>query len=145
MPIQRCEEQFRVTLLRTGLIAVIVGAVIAISTHRLSRWPAMTLLALWPALGGHYVEVAYRNWIYPRLSDSRMIQIGVRILVWFIGGLLLAAAMTLTATAMGFTLMRLSPWGPTWWLGGVGFIVLELVVHLFLQVAGRGSAYDGRR
>jgi hypothetical protein len=38
------------------------------------------------------------------------------------------------------------PWDrwPAWWLGGVGFVGLELLVHLVMQMLGRASFYNGR-
>jgi hypothetical protein len=33
---------------------------------------------------------------------------------------------------------------PAWWVAGVAFIGLELVVHLLMHSRGRGSFYNGR-
>jgi hypothetical protein len=59
---QPYQEPLRTTLLRTGIIALVVGAVLARSWGGVARWPAATLLALWPALGGHLVELWFLNW-----------------------------------------------------------------------------------
>jgi hypothetical protein len=65
----------------------------------------------------------------------------MRVLVWFIGGSVLAVGMSLTAMALaGF---RPGQWR-AWWVGGVGFVGIELVVHLVLQLRGRGSFYNER-
>ena len=34
--------------------------------------------------------------------------------------------------------------GMPWWIGGVGFVVLELFVHLFMRLRAIPSFYDGR-
>ena len=55
---QPYREPLRTTLLRTGGIAVIIGA--ALAARRGGGWPAWpiaTLIALWPTLGGHVVEL----------------------------------------------------------------------------------------
>jgi hypothetical protein len=46
--------------------------------------------------------------------------------------------------ALGLRPMRWGAWGSAWWVGGVAFIGIELVVHLALQVRGRPSFYNGR-
>ncbi len=140
---QPYREAFHTTLLRTGAIAIIIGAAIARpwASGGLARWSGATLIALWPALGGHFVELFFLNVLRPRIPAARAVQILARILVWFIGGALLARAMAWTATLLAGP--RPAPW-LVWWLGGLGFIGIELVVHLFLQIRGRASFYNGR-
>jgi len=80
----------------------------------LARWPIATLLVLWPSLGGHWVEVWFLNWLRPRLSVARGVQVAARVGVWFVGGIGLAICMGLTAMAIGgFRLAqaRLVAWG----------------------------------
>jgi hypothetical protein len=144
--LQPYREPFRVTLLRTGAIAVIVGGVAAGSRGALSRWPMMGLLALWPALGGHFVELWFLNWVRPCLSRLGSVQAAARLSAWFVGGAGLMLGMSLTAMAMGW---RVAEWGA--WpalrlagIGGIGLICIELVVHLVLQLRGRPSFFNGR-
>src|SRR5438552_2402447 len=92
-PWQPCREPLRTTLLRTGLIALAIGAILALPRGGLARWPAATLIALWPALGGHFVELLFLNVLCPRLSASRGVQVVARLIVWFAGGILLLLAM----------------------------------------------------
>ena len=133
------------TLVRTGTIALVVGAVLSYWRGGLTRWPIITLLVLWPSFGGHWVEVWFLNWLRPRLSAARAVQVAARVAVWFVGGVGLALGMGLTAMALGeFRTAKWSPWGPAWWLGGVAFIGIELVTHLVLQLRGRPSFYNGR-
>jgi hypothetical protein len=142
---QPYREPLRVTLVRTGTIALVVGAVLARCWRGggLARWPMATLLALWPALGGHWVELWFLNWLRPRLSDARAVQVAARIGVWFVGGTVPALGMWLSAMALGG--FQPARW-PAWWLGGlagVAFIGIELVVHLVLQLRGRPNFYNG--
>ena len=134
-------EPLRVTLARTITIALVVGAVLARSRGGLSRWPSATLLALWPALGGHWVEIFFLNYLRPRLPAARGVQTGVRVAVWFVGGIGLAFGMRLTALALGA--FRPMHW-PAWWIAGLGFISIELIAHLILQLRGRPCFYNGR-
>jgi hypothetical protein len=136
-------EPLRVTLMRTGTIALVVGAVLAQRSGGVARWPMATLLVLWPTLGGHFVEIWFLNWFRPRISNARAVQIATRVLVWFIGGTGLALGMALTAMALrGFRPAH--AWASAWRLGGLGFIAVELTAHLFLQLRGRPSFYNGR-
>jgi hypothetical protein len=128
-------------MLRTGMIAIVAGAVLAELWGGLARWPVATLLALWPSFGGHWVEVWFLNWLRPRLSIARGLHVAARIGVWFVGGTGLAIGMGLTAMALGG--FRPAHW-PAWWLGGLAFIGIELVTHLVLQLRGRPSFYNGR-
>jgi len=140
-PWQPHREPLAATLIRNGLIALIVGAVLAQRWGGLAHWPMAALLVLWPSLGGHWVEVWFLNWLRPRLPSTRAVQVCARIGVWFVGGIVLATGMSLTATVLaGF---RPAQW-PAWWLAGLGFIVIELVAHLVLQLRGQPSFYNGR-
>lgn len=121
------------------MIAIVAGAVVARFWGGLARWPIATLLVLWPSFGGHWVEIWFLNWLRPRISNRRTSQIVARVLVWFVGGTALAVGMALTAMALaGFR-----RW-PAWWIGGLGFIGIELAVHVVLQLRGRPSFYNGR-
>jgi hypothetical protein len=151
---QPYRERVRTTLLRTGTIALVVGALLARPWREggLARWPMATLLALWPSLGGHFVEIWFLNWLRPRLPAARAVQVLSRIAVWFVGGVVLTLGMGLTAMVLGFGPGQRFAWGShgssTWstvlLIGGLGFIVIELVVHLALQLRGCSSFYNGR-
>jgi hypothetical protein len=140
-PWQPYREPLRNTLLRSTIIALVAGAVFARLSGGRVRWPLATLLVLWLSFGGHWVELWYLNWLRPRISIARYVQILARVGTWFVGGTALALGMVLTARALaGF---RPARW-PAWWLGGCVFIVVELVAHLALQLRGRPSLYNGR-
>src|SRR5262245_37713771 len=138
---QPYREPARSTLLRTGIIAIAIGAVLARFGGGLHRWPMATVLALWPALGGHFVELWFLNWLRPRLPTSRAVQAAMRVAVWFVGGIVLGVGMGLTAAALSGagSLHWLA-----WWLAGIAFIGIELVTHLVLQLSGRPSFFNGR-
>ena len=134
-------EPIASTLKRTVTIALVVGAVLAWRYGGIARWPAATLLVLWPSLGGHWVELLFLNGLRPRLPGAPWAQVAMRFAVWFVGGVLLATGMWLTARTLGgFAVAR---W-PAWWVGGLAFIVVELVAHIALQMRGRPSFYNGR-
>ncbi len=138
---QPYREPLYVTLLRTGIIAIAGGAVLARFWGGLARWPMATLLVLWPSLGATGLEVWFLNWLRPRLSTARGVQVAARVVVWFLGGTGLALGMGLTAMVLaGF---RPEHWA-AWWLGGIAFIGIELVAHLMLQLRGRPSFYNER-
>jgi hypothetical protein len=129
------------TLRRTVSIAVVVGLGVAVATHRLGAWPLATLLALWFSLGGHYVEVGFLTRVRPRLSRRRSVEVLARLLAWFVGGVTLAWGMALTVRLLFGG--RWSPF-PAWYWGGVAFVGVELVVHLWLELRRRPSFYNGR-
>jgi hypothetical protein len=141
-PWQPYQEPLRTTLARTVTIALVVGLALALTWGRgLARWPLTTLLVLWPSFGGHWLELWYLNWLRPRLSRARAVQVGARVGVWFVGGVGFAVGMALTAMVLaGFGPAR---W-PAWWIGGLAFIGVELVAQLALQLRGRPSFYNGR-
>jgi hypothetical protein len=139
--LQPHREPIRTTFIRTGTIALVVGGVLAGFWGGLARWPLATLLVLWMSLGGHWLEVAFLNWLRPRISPARAVRVGARVGTWFVGGVVLALAMELTAMALGG--LRPEQW-PAWWIGGLAFIGLELVAHLVLQLRGRPSFFNGR-
>ena len=138
---QPYREPLRITILRTSTIAIVVGAVLARFWHGLDHWPIATILVFWPSFGGHWVEVWFLNWLRPRLSEERAVQVAARVAVWFVGGAGLAIGMGLTAMELaGFGRVH---W-PAWWLGGLAFIGIELVAHLALQLSGLPSFFNGR-
>lgn len=128
-------------MIRTCMIAIVGGALLSQFLGGLARWPITTLLMLWPSFGGHWVEVWFLNWLRPRLSTARSLQIASRVAVWFIGGTGLFVGMGLTAR--GLVAFRHVHW-PVWWVGGLAFIGIELVAHLALQLQRRPSFYNGR-
>jgi hypothetical protein len=140
-PWQPYREPLRRTLVRAGTIALVVGAVLARRWGGPGRWPLATLLALWFSFGGHWVELWFLNWLRPHLSVARGVQVGARIGVWFVGGTGLGLGMALTAMVLAG--LRPARW-PAWWLGGLALIGVELVAHLFLQLRGRPSFFNGR-
>lgn len=96
---------------------------------------------LWPTLGGHWVELWFLNWLRPRLADARALHVAARLGVWFVGGIVLAMGMYVTAvTLSGAAPVR----RPSWWVSGLAFIGIELVAQLFLQLRGQPSFYNGR-
>jgi len=134
-------EPLRSTLARTVTIALVVGAVLARSSGGLARWPLATVMVLWPSFGGHWVELWFLDWLRPRLPGARAAQVGARVAVWYVGGTGLALGMALDRDGAGRAPAQ--RW-PAWWLGGLGFIGVELVAHLALRLLGRPSFYDGR-
>ena len=139
---QPYREPLRATLARTITIALIIGALVARWWGGgLRGWPLATLLMLWPSFGGHWIELWFLNSLRPRLSSTRAIQVGARLVVWFVGGIVLALGMAVTAALVG----RFQParW-PAWWLAGLAFIGLELIIQFAIQLRGRPSFYNGR-
>jgi hypothetical protein len=140
-PWQPYREPLRTTLLRTGTIALVIGGLLASRRGGWSAWPGATLLALWPALGGHFVELWFLNGLRPRLPAGRGVQAAARVAVWFVAGVVLALAMAATAAAL--ELGQLTALWRFWWLAGVAFIGIELVAHLVLQWRRCPSFYNG--
>jgi hypothetical protein len=137
-------EPLRATVIRNVLIAIVASVVVVATSSRSAhpiRWPIAFILMLWPTFGGHWLELWYLDWLRPRLPTSDSTQRLARLGTWFIGGCLLGVGVALTARALdGSPFAR---W-PAWWVGGVGFIVIELVAHGGLQARGQPSFYDAR-
>jgi len=133
-------EPLRKTLLRTVLIAVLAGAVIALLSREWSRWPVDALLAFWITFGGHWVEVWFLQGVRPRIPAAGSVQRIARLAVWFVGGSILGFGMMLTARAFGIG----ANWS-AWWKLGVLFIGVELIVHLFLLLRGQSGFFRDRR
>ena len=138
---QPYREPLRVTLTRTFTIAVLAGAVAAPWFGGLRRWPAVTLLMLWPSFGGHWIDLLFLNALRPRLPRAGVVQAIARFTVWFLGGILLALGLRLTA---GGLLAHARLVWLTWATAGVGFVVIELIAHGALHLRGRPSFYNGR-
>ena len=137
-------EPLRSTLVRTILIAIVAGTVLAAWSARSAqpiRWPVAVLLVLWVSFGGHWLELWFLNWLRPRLPVAPAVQRLARLGTWFLGGCGLGVGMLLTARALGE--MRLTH-RPAWWVAGVVFIGVELVAHTVLQARGRPSFFSGR-
>jgi hypothetical protein len=133
-------EPWRATALRTGTIALAIGLGVGLYQRRLAAVPLTTLIALWFSLGGHFVELLMRNHLRVRIGGPAFVQAVARLLYWFAGGSVLYAGALATRAI-------LTGWPPVawpWWTGGIAFIALELLVHLFLHARGLPSFYDGR-
>src|SRR5256885_11650784 len=95
---QLYREPLRVTLVRNGIIALVLGVLLAqLLGWSPARWPVSILLMLWPSFGGHWVELWFLNWLRPRLADQRAAQVAARVATWFVGGVALGAGVWLTA------------------------------------------------
>jgi hypothetical protein len=140
-PWQPFREPLRATLTRTITIALVVGAAIALSWGGLRRWPLATLLVLWPSFGGHWVDLWFLNRLRPRLPVARGVQVVARIAVWFVGGAGLGLGVALTAAFVAG--LQPAQWA-AWWLAGIVFVGVELIAHMFLQLRGLPSFYNGR-
>lgn len=139
---QPYSEPLRKTLLRNGVLALILGIAYATFAWGYARrWPPAFLMMLWPTLGGHAVEAVFLNVIRPRIPSARAIQAIVRAAFWFVGGVGIGRAMLRTVLFM--TNFRPAHWLP-WWQAGLGFIGLELIVHTILALRKRGNFFDGR-
>ena len=134
------QEPLRRTLVRNVALAAGVGVVFALQRHRLALLLPIAALALWFSLGGHYVELAFLTGLRARFSQARLPQAGLRLLVWFAGGVVLYVLMAASA--------RIFPLEPPplrmWWYGGLLLIGVELAVHGLLAVRGRPNFYSGR-
>jgi fatty acid desaturase len=137
---QRHREPLRVTLTRTLSVAILAGAIVAPWTGGLRRWPVLAVLMLWPAFGGHWVDLLFLNWLRPRLPAARQIQRAARIALWFLGGIVLALGAWLTAMLL---LARPNVTWLTWPMAGTVFVALELIAHAALHLRGRASFYNG--
>ena len=133
-------EPLRTTVLRTGSLALAIGLGAGLFQRRFAAVPLFTLLALWFTLGGHYVELLFRNGLGPRLVGSTERRALVRLPYWFVGGSVLYALAL--ATRRILTGQGLVPW--PWWTGGALFVAVELVIHLLLRARQQPSFYDGR-
>jgi hypothetical protein len=134
-------EPISATITRTGLIAIGIGLAAGISCQSPRIFLATCLGALWFSFVGHWVEMLWLEFIRVRIPRDRRIQFCARILFWFVWGALLSFPLVATANLVaGQTLRQYNPL-----IGGLGFVIIELVVHaLLLARAGRPSVYDGR-
>jgi len=133
------EEPAVLAILRNLTLASLVGVVFSLARRAPFLAPPITLLALWPTLGGHFVELAFLYGLRPRLPRARVAQIQARLLWWLAGGAVLGSAVIATAQLLPVTA---PPWR-WWWLGAPGFVALELAVHASLGLLGRPNFYRG--
>jgi hypothetical protein len=132
-------EPFWRLFARNLVIAAVVAGAITVR-HEFRAFLPVVALALWPAQGGHYVEMAFGNFVRPRISSGRFTQTVVRLLVWFVGGVLLYLCMCATSRVLPIRALPLR----LWWFGGFLFIGLELAVHAYLALRRLPNFYNGR-
>jgi hypothetical protein len=133
------DEPLRRTLARTFTIAAVVGVVSSLIAHRPAAAPFVALLALWPSLGGHFVEIAFLNGVRSRLPHTRLVQVPSRIVWWLAGGVALGSAVMFTSELLPVSTPSLR----TWWMGAPIFVCVELVAHTGLALRGRPNFYRG--
>jgi len=134
-------EPLHITLVRTGLIGLVLGLVAARVQSQPAAWPQWTAFALWFSFGGHWVELFFLNWFRPRLASARWAQVTGRLFTWLVGGALLMVGARVTVLSLSAQSLRLPPW----WLGGPVFVGLELLVHALPALRGRPNFYNGLR
>jgi hypothetical protein len=133
-------EPWRTTAIRTGTLAVVAGVGAGLYTRQLAVVPITTLLALWFTLGGHMFEVLFLNRVRPNLNGRSTVLVMFRVAYWFVAGVALFQGALLTRTL----LIRGSAAPFAWWVAGVGFIGVELLVHLGNRARSRPSLFNGR-
>jgi len=138
---QPYREPLRVTVLRTGVLGVALGAAVAFVQGRPASWALGTAFALWFTFGGHWVEILFLNWLRPRLSAARAVQVTGRVAMWIVGGTLLMVGARMTVSSLSAYALRLPPW----WLGGPVLLGIELFVHALIQLRGQPNFYNGAR
>ena len=138
---QSYHEPLHVTLVRTGLVGLVLGLIVARLQSQRASWPQWTAFALWFSFGGHWVELFFLNWLRPRLASARWVQVTGRLFTWLVGGTLLIVGARITAASFSGQSLRL----PAWWLGGPLFLCLELLVHALPQLRGQPNFYNGLR
>jgi hypothetical protein len=135
----RVDEPIRRTLARNLAIAFLVGVVLSLVRRAPFLALPGTLLALWPSLGGHFLEIAFLKGLRQRLPRARLVQASARLFWWLVGGALLGGALIATAELLPIVA---PPW--RWcWLGAPIFVCVELAVHAALALRGRPSFYRG--
>ena len=128
--------------MRTTAIALVIGGVLAWRHGTIQAWPLATGLVFWFSFGGHWVELWFLNWLPRRLPQSRVPQVAARLVVWFIGGVGLGFGIVLTMRLFEATGIFPAPaW--FWWIPGLVFIGVELIVHAVLLLCGCPSFYNG--
>jgi hypothetical protein len=136
-PWQPFREPLHHTLLRNGIIALAISAIIAWRWG--GRWPVAFLVALWPTFGGHLLELLFLNALRPRLPAARAAHLAARLTLWFLGGIALSVLMAATLQALTGS----ARWIP-WWAAGLGFVAIELLVHAVMQLRRLPNFYNGR-
>jgi hypothetical protein len=135
----REKEPILRALVRNLAISVVAGVAIAVAGHAPSMTLPETLLALWPSLGGHFIEIAFLDGLRHRLPRGRPVQASARLVWWLAGGTLLGPALIATAHALPIA----APRWRWWWMGAPIFVGIELVVHSMLALRSRPSFYRG--
>jgi hypothetical protein len=139
-PIQPFSEPWHKTAARAGLLALAIGLGVGAVRHRPGLILPVTLFALWFTLGGHFLEVFFLNHLRRYLGPATRIQLPVRLLYWFVGGSLIYGAALVTM----WVLPQLHLPDAPWWLVGLAFLAMELLMHGLMAMRSKGSAYSGR-
>ena len=130
-------EPARQTILRNGMIAICMGAIVSLATRRPYAFPQWVVVALWPSFGGHFVELFFLNQLRPRLPDSLLG--AAHLALWFVAGIAFGFCMQWTATMLGTP----GHFRPVWWQAGLAFIGIELIAHAALRSRGRPNFFQG--
>ena len=137
---QRFAEPWHATALRTVGLAIAIGLGVGLIKGRLAVVPSVTLLALWFTLGGHFLELLFRNRLGQYIGNRPAVFSFARIAYWFASGaVLFEGAVATQSLFSGPMPVRLS-----WWLAGIGFVGVELLIHSGLRARGEPSFYDRR-
>lgn len=132
-------EPLTATLTRNFAIAAIAATALSIQTLNLHRWLTAFIIMLWPTLGGHFLELGFLKLMAPQLRVPAL-QRMARVMTWFAGGALMTLA--IHATAQAIRDPRFVNWPPVW-LGAIGLVGIELIVHLALRARGLPQADGG--
>ncbi len=137
---EEIDEPLRVTLSRTLTIAVVVGVVASFATHNIRMGFAIGLGALWPSVGGHWIELLWLNLIRKRLKPKVPILVALRLIYWWAWGFVIIFPAFYTIHVIAPSL----PPMPSPLLGGFGFLFVEMLLHGIFAMNHRPNAFDAR-
>jgi hypothetical protein len=137
---EQFREPWRTTAIRTGSLALAVGVGAGVFTGRLAVAPLATLMALWLTLGGHFVELLYRNTLRHYFAGPPIVRVLARLCYWFAAGSALYEGALVTRAGLTTQGAVSLPW----WTGGVVFTAIEFAIHLFMRARQQPNLFDGR-
>jgi len=139
-------EPFLQTIIRTIITTTII-AIILLLVHlfpagdksKLTLFEMIWAMVFCILFGGHWLELVFINYIKFALPKNIFLWYGTRIVYWFLCAIPLFYLMNFVANLFSYQAGHLGGW----WVFGLFYIGIQLVMHAIMQIRVKKSFYNG--
>ena len=143
---ERTSELFWITVVRTTIQALLLALIFNYHLIFISEWTHkgyiyfLNVITFFCYLfGGHWPELWFINYLKFRLPHRVLVLYPVRILFWYAIGVILTFLSRFVVILISGSDHGIG----RWWEYAAIYVIIELIMHMFLQLVKKKSFWNG--